>query len=86
MVLKANIIRIGNSRGIRIPKVALDACRLKGAVNLEVKEGRLIVTPQKRPRQGWAEAFRRLAAAGDDKLLDAGSLPATEFDKNEWEW
>jgi antitoxin MazE len=86
MVLKTNIIRIGNSKGVRIPKLVLEACKLKGAVNLEVKNGSLIISPLKRPRQGWAEAFRRMAAAGDDKLLDAGSLPATEFDKNEWEW
>ena len=40
--------------------------------------------PKRRPREGWAEAFRRMAEAGDDKLLDPPT--ATEWDETEWNW
>lgn len=38
------------------------------------------------PRSGWTDAFQRMAAAGDDGLLDGESLVASDWDKTEWEW
>ena len=84
MTVQARVIRIGNSRGIRIPKVLLEECRLGEEVELDVEDGRLVVHAPRRPRQGWAEAFKRMAEAGDDKLLDTPT--ATEFDKKDWKW
>ncbi|HPD17517.1 MAG TPA: AbrB/MazE/SpoVT family DNA-binding domain-containing protein [Planctomycetota bacterium] len=83
-VLKAHIIRIGNSRGIRIPKVCLDQLGLDGEVELAVQPDRLVIRPARRPRKGWEEQFRAMAERGDDKLLDAPT--ATKWDETEWEW
>ena len=33
--MKTNIVRIGNSKGIRLPKSILDQCRLKDSVELD---------------------------------------------------
>lgn len=87
MVLKTNIIRIGNSKGVRIPKLALEACNLKGRVHLEVRGDCLVIRPPRKARAGWAEAFRRGAAMKVKEDLPGGcSLPATEWDRTEWDW
>jgi antitoxin MazE len=82
--MRARIVRVGNSRGIRIPKVVIDECRLGDTVELSVEEGALVIRPAEPPRQGWDAAFKQMAEAGDDALLDP-ELP-TEFDAKQWEW
>jgi len=82
--MKTHIIRIGNSQGIRIPKPFLKQAGLDGEVDIQVKDGSLVVCRGGRPRAGWAAAFRQMAQRGDDVLLDE-SLPATSWEK-EWEW
>ena len=84
--MKASVIRIGNSRGIRIPKAMLQECGLEGAVHLEVQKGRLVVRPIREPRRGWEDAFRRMAREGDDMLLEAGTWPETRWHRKEWKW
>ena len=84
--MRASIVRIGNSRGIRIPQSLLEQCRLGSSVELEVQDGQLVVRPADRPRAGWDDAFCAMAEQGDDALLDQESLPGTEWDAKEWEW
>jgi antitoxin MazE len=68
--MKAPLIAIGNSRGIRIPKAILQQCEMSGEVSLAVKGREIILSPvSERPREGWREAAARMAAAGDDELL-----------------
>jgi antitoxin MazE len=85
MGARSRLVKIGNSRGIRVPKSLIEECGLGDEVELTVEEGALVVRPVDDPRAGWEEAFRRMAERGDDKLID-GDWPATEFDKSEWEW
>ena len=84
MAIKTRIVRIGNSRGIRVPKILLDQAQLPDEVELLAEPGRLVVQGARRPRTGWAEAARAMAAADRDTLLDAPS--PTRFDREEWEW
>lgn len=84
--MKTNVVRIGNSRGIRIPKKLLEQCRLEGEVELEVVNNQLLVRPVATPRSGWSDAFRRMHEKGDDTLLDEERLSPTEWEKTEWEW
>jgi antitoxin MazE len=84
--MRTNIVRIGNSRGIRIPKALLEQCQLGESVELEVQNGQLIVRPADYPRQGWDEAFSQMAEQGDDALLDGDTHSQTEWDTTEWEW
>jgi antitoxin MazE len=83
--MKADIIRIGNSQGIRIPKPVLEQCGLEGQVEMEVKDGKLVIEPARAVREGWSDAFRRMAEAGDDRPLLDG-VPASEWDEAEWKW
>ena len=82
--LKTQIIRIGNSRGVRIPKLLIDRLGLGSEVEIAVKRDQLVIRPASRPRQGWAEQFRAMAERGDDRLLDKPT--PTHWDINEWKW
>jgi antitoxin MazE len=82
--MKARIVRIGNSRGIRIPKPLLDQADLGDEVELTVVGHTIVIAPATTAREGWGDAFRRLAAVGDDALLD--ELQPTEFDREAWRW
>jgi antitoxin MazE len=84
MATKTRIVRIGNSRGIRVPKTLLDQAQLPDEVELHAEPGRLVVQAARRPRMGWAEAAREMAARGDDRLVDAPA--ATRFDREERDW
>lgn len=83
--MKTELIRIGNSRGIRIPKPLIEQCGLRDVVDLRAEKGRLIVSPQRRVRQGWEEAFRTAGSAANDELL-LQDLEPNEFDSKEWRW
>jgi antitoxin MazE len=84
MATKARIIRIGNSRGIRLPKVLLEQAQLRDEVELRAEPGRLVVRALRRPRAGWAEAAKAMRERGQDGLLDQPT--ATRFDTEGWEW
>jgi antitoxin MazE len=82
-VMKASIIKIGNSHGIRIPKPILDQCGFKNEVEMEIHNQELILKPSKRVRENWAESFQKMAQSGNDTLLDCVE---TEWAEREWEW
>lgn len=84
--MKTNVVRIGNSRGIRIPKKLLEECRLEDTVELEAHKDYLVVRSISKPRSGWDESFRAMAEHGDDALLDRESLASTKWDRTEWRW
>lgn len=82
--MKTRIIRIGNSRGVRIPKPLLTQAGLGDEVELRVEAGAILIESVSPPRAGWAEAAQQLATAGNAGLLDEPTL--TRFDQDEWEW
>jgi antitoxin MazE len=86
MPIRTRIVKIGNSRGIRIPRSVLSQVGLKGEVEIDVQDGRLVLSPAKKPRAGWAAAFAAMAQAGDDRMLDGGEPLPTVWDEREWEW
>jgi antitoxin MazE len=81
--IKARIVAIGNSHGVRIPKPLLEQAGLTDEVELHAEDGRIVIAAARRPRAGWADAAAEAHARGDDRLL---STPAPGFDATEWEW
>lgn len=81
--VKARIVAIGNSRGVRIPKPLLEHAGLTGDVELHAEHGRIVIAAVRRARSGWAEAATALHARGEDGLLET---PAPAFDAEDWEW
>jgi antitoxin MazE len=84
--MKARIVKIGNSQGVRIPKLLLERSNLAEEVELEAQDSQIIIRSAKQPRQDWASAFRAMAGHGDDKLLDKELLAQTQWDEDEWQW
>ncbi|MBK8465810.1 MAG: AbrB/MazE/SpoVT family DNA-binding domain-containing protein [Chloracidobacterium sp.] len=82
--MKAQIIQIGNSQGIRIPKVLLEDSRITGEVDLELHPDGILIRNTQQARAGWDEAFKSMAENEDDEL-EGGNSP-TEFEKKEWQW
>jgi antitoxin MazE len=79
--MRAKLVRIGNSRGLRLAKPLLEEAGLKDEVDIHVYPGVLTITPAASPRAGWAEAAQSVPSEG---LLDEPG--ATRFDTEEWEW
>jgi antitoxin MazE len=81
--MRASLVRIGNSKGLRIPKPVLEQCGFGSEVELQVEPGRLVVLPVPLTRAGWDEAFA--ARRSDQELLLPDAL-RSEFDDTEWTW
>ena len=82
--MKAKLVRIGNSRGVRLPKPLIEEAGLSDDVDLRVRDGAIVISRSNELREGWAEAAATLASRGEDRLIDAPTL--TRFDEEEWEW
>jgi antitoxin MazE len=82
--MRARLIRIGNSRGIRLPKPIIQQVGLTGEIDVRIRDGAVIIRPAGQPRSGWAEAAKHMRIRGGDQLLDE-PIP-TRFDEKEWQW
>ena len=83
-VIKSRLVRIGNSRGVRIPKLWVEQLALGEGVEMRVQADRLVICSSRRPRAGWEEQFRAMHGCGDDRLIE--ELPPSTWDEEEWEW
>lgn len=84
LIVRSKVVRIGNSRGIRIPRSLLEQAGLVEDVEMTVQDGRLIIHSARSPRQGWEDQFTSMAKNGDDLLLDDSAT--TRWDEEEWVW
>ncbi len=84
VAIKTRIIKIGNSQGIRIPKILLEQSGIDGEVEIQVEGDRLTIRRTSQIRSGWDESFATMTEHQDDHLLD--KMTATDWEQNEWEW
>ena len=82
--IRTKLIRVGNSRGIRIPKAIIEQLELGDDIDIAIDGERLVIQSAPRRRQGWDAAFAAMAEAGDDAMLDTPT--STEWDRSEWQW
>jgi antitoxin MazE len=82
--MKARLVRIGNSRGIRLPKPLIEQAGLTDEVELRLQAGAITIRAAAGARDGWAEAAKLMRERGDDDLLDPPT--PTRFDDEEWTW
>ena len=84
--IKVKVIRIGNSKGIRLPKSLIEQYDMKDEVLLEPKKDSVVIRPIENRRAGWEKVFEKMRLKGDDVLLDEGTEPVSEWDEEEWQW
>ena len=82
--MKARLVRIGNSRGVRLPKPLIEEAGLTEDVELQVQEGKIVISRVSHVRERWAQAAEKLATREEDQLIDEPT--ATRFDTEEWNW
>ncbi len=80
--MEISVIKIGNSRGFRLPKALLEKYNIRDKVELILEKGFIVIKPVPTPRKGWEEAFKEMNEKGDDKLL----LDDVFEDENTDEW
>jgi len=82
--MKTRLVRIGNSRGVRLPKPLIEEAGLLEEVEVRARRGSIVILAVAGVRSGWAEAAERLHAQSEDRLLDQPT--PTRFDEKEWAW
>jgi antitoxin MazE len=80
--MKSKIVTIGNSQGIRIPKVLLAQANLSGEVELSVCEQGLLISKSKQVRENWDSIFKNLGESDDGELI----LPNSSGKRGDWKW
>ncbi len=84
--MRARVVRIGNSQGIRIPKPLLQQIGVGDDVDLQVEDNQIVIRPLSNPRAGWDQAFESMAESGDDALVIADEGLSHSWDEDEWQW
>lgn len=67
--MQTKIIKIGNSKGLRLSKTILEKYDIQDAVNMRMEENYIIIEPISKPRSNWAQSFKDMNNNGDDELL-----------------
>ncbi len=82
--MKTHLIRVGNSRGIRLPKPLISQAGLTDEVELHIRDGAIVIENATLPRAGWEKAAKAMHERSEDVLL----MPSnpTRFDEKDWKW
>jgi antitoxin MazE len=80
--MEVSVVKIGNSRGIRLSKTIIERYNIRDTVEMILDKGHIIIKPLSRPRKGWDKAFIEMHANGDDKLI----IPDIFEEENLEEW
>lgn len=82
--MKGRLVRIGNSRGLRLPRPLIEEAGFKDEVEVTLRDGALIITSADHPRAGWETAVHLLLERRESCLIDK-TVP-TCFDDEDWAW
>ena len=82
--MNINIVDIGTSKGIRIPKAILKQFNFKHSVSIEILPEGLLIKANTEPRSGWAELFAASTSVADDDFADWQHAPLTTFEEEVW--
>jgi antitoxin MazE len=83
--MRARVIKIGNSQGLRIPKPILEQTGIMDDVEIEVEKNQIIIRPIKNVREGWDAAFKIMGEKRDDELILDENM-SNSWDEEEWQW
>lgn len=81
--MKTRITQIGNSQGVRIPKMMLEEAQISGEVKLEITESGILIRNIKKPRSDWDTLFEQFADSDDQSTENPET---SKFGKENWQW
>lgn len=82
-----HLIKIGNSQGIRIPKPLIQQAQLEGKeLELHVVREGILVSPAKKPREGWRESIETILETKGSEDVDQEWLDASLTDTDDLDW
>ena len=84
--MQTNLIAVGNSKGLRLPKAILAQCGIEDRVSLKITQEGLLISPVRSPRQGWEERIKEECRSSTDTELSDFSEISNTFDQDEWTW
>ena len=84
--MRVRVVKIGNSRGIRIPKPILEQTGIMEDVELKVEKNRIIIRAISNPRVDWDFAFKTMAEKDDDVLIHGTENILHSWDEEDWQW
>ena len=84
--MRARVIKIGNSQGLRIPKPILEQTGIIDDVEIEVEKNQIIIRPVRNVRDGWDDAFKVMGQMGDDEPIIADDSFSHSWDEEKWQW
>ena len=84
--MRARVIKIGNSQGLRIPKPILEQTGIMNDVEIEVEKNQIIIRPVKNVRDGWDDAFKVMRQTGDDEPIIEDENISHSWDEKKWQW
>ena len=82
--METSIIKIGNSKGLRLSKTILQQYNMKDKVEIILEVGQIIIKPIAKPRENWEQAFAEMNKFGDDQLLINDVFEDENFE--EWKY
>jgi len=80
--METPVIKIGNSKGLRISKSILEQYNIKDKVEMILDKDQIILKPIDKPRANREESFKNMHANNDDQLLMDDVFDYENFD--EW--
>jgi len=83
--MKVKLVRVGNSKGVRIPKPVIAQCGFGTEVEMRVEGRNLVISRGRRLREGWADAFAAMNREGEDRLEDWAAV-GSRWDDTDWQW
>ncbi len=82
--MRLNVVPIGNSKGIRIPKAILQQCHIREYVDIEIENEHIVIKPyREKPRKGWEAAFEKMHKSKDDHIIINENL---DIELKGWTW
>ncbi len=67
--MQVRVIKIGNSRGIRLSKNIIQKYNIQEDVELILEDEQIVLKPISKARQHWDTAFKKMHQLDDDQLL-----------------
>lgn len=82
--MKTKLVKIGNSKGVRIPKPLIEQSGIGDEIEMILEKNQIIIRSLEEKRVGWEQSFKKMHEAGDDQLLDEDLN--SDWDDSEWDW